>query len=71
MIKPNQHINQLAIRAGFIPDESNRLQLEAFARIVVQDCIEQCGGSTVCVGAGLTKRKLRNLYDIPQPTTNK
>ena len=71
MTKPNQHINQLAIRAGFIPDESNRPQLEAFARIVVQDCIDQCGGATVCVGAGLTQRRLRMLYDIPQPQTNK
>ena len=67
----NAHIKQIAIRAGFIPDHSNEAMLEALARIVVQDCIEQCGGSTVCVGAGLTKRKLRNLYDIPQPTTNK
>lgn len=67
----NAHIKQMAIRAGFIPDHSNEAMLEALARIVVQDCIEQCGGSTVCVGAGLTKRKLRNLYDIPQPTTNK
>ena len=61
----------MAIRAGFIPDHSNEAMLQALARIVVQDCIEQCGGSTVCVGAGLTKRKLRKLYDIPQPTTNK
>ena len=67
----NAHIKQMAIRAGFIPDHSNEAMLQALARIVVQDCIEQCGGSTVCVGAGLTKRKLRNLYDIPQPTTNK
>jgi hypothetical protein len=67
----NAHIKQMAIRAGFIPDDHNEAMLEALARIVVQDCIEQCGGSTVCVGAGLTKRKLRNLYDIPQPTTNK
>jgi len=67
----NAHIKQMAIRAGFIPDHSNEAMLEALARIVVQDCIEQCGGSTVCVGAGLTKRKLRKLYDIPEPTTNK
>ena len=67
----NAHIKQMAIRAGFIPDHSNEAMLQALARIVVQDCIEQCGGSTVCVGAGLTKRKLRKLYDIPEPTTNK
>ena len=71
MNEPNQHINQLAIRAGFIPDESNRPQLEAFARIVVQDCMNQCGGATVCVGAGLTQRRLRDLYNIPQPQTTR
>lgn len=67
----NAHIKQMAIRAGFIPDDHNEAMLQAFARIVVQDCIDQCGGSTVCVGAGLTKRKLRKLYDIPESPTNK
>jgi hypothetical protein len=67
----NDHIRQLAIRAGMLPDQHQADRLAAFARLVVQDCIDQCGGRTVCVGAGLTQSRLRNLYDIPVPPTNK
>ena len=63
----NKRIEHLATQAGLkldeLPDEVY-LPLEQFAQLVAQDCIDQCGGKGTCIGAGMVKKKITELYGI-------
>jgi len=63
----NKRIEYLARQSGLklddLPDEVY-LPLEEFAKSIVKDCVDQCGGKGACIGSSLVKNKIFELYNI-------